>query len=240
MADAQTRDEEVEGTMTTATDRVSMPAGWLWLLRLGFPVLGFALGFLVRPLVQWAIATLDSAPAPLRIAAELPHSWLVPVLTLVGIGVGLWVAAQAAKTTPTVTIDDRGLTAEYDDIERYVPRERIGAVFTDPKELVLLDTSTRELLRVAATDLPSGRLAAALDRHNYPWCGERDPHEHEYRRWIDGHQDLDDHTNDLLRARREALAEGHRAQAEKLRTQLQEHGIVVRNRDRKQQYRTLT
>lgn len=224
-------------TTTNNPDRVTMPAAWLWLIRLGCPVAGFGLGFLVRPLVEWTTSTLDSAPAPLRLAAEIPQVWLVPILTLAGLGAGLWIAAIAARDTLTVTVDGEGLTAEYGDTERYVQRDRIGSVFTDPKELVLLDPDGRELFRAPATDLPRSRLAAALRRHDYPWQGERDPHEDEYRRWLDGHPDLDEHANSLLRARRDALAAKDRAQADTLHSRLQDQGLAVRDRDRKQQYR---
>lgn len=140
---------------TTNTERVSMPAGWLWLFRLGCPAVGFALGFLVRPIVEWATSTLDSAPAPapLRLAAEFPQVWLVPILTIVGVGVGLWLVRNAVRGSLTVTVDDGGLTLEHGDTERYVQRERVGSVFTDPKELVVLDPGGRELFRASATDL---------------------------------------------------------------------------------------
>ncbi|MGH3916286.1 MAG: CysS/YqeB C-terminal domain-containing protein, partial [Pseudonocardiaceae bacterium] len=51
---------------------------------------------------------------------------------------------------------------------------------------------------------------------------------------------LDHPTNALLRARRKALGSGNRVDAEEIHDQLQDHGIVVRDRDKTQQYRRLT
>lgn len=52
--------------------------------------------------------------------------------------------------------------------------------------------------------------------------------------------DLDQETNALLRARRRARDSGNRAEAEEIHAQLQDRGIVVRDRDKTQQYRRLT
>ncbi|MGH3913378.1 MAG: YqeB family protein, partial [Pseudonocardiaceae bacterium] len=131
---------------STIPDRVSMPVGYLWLLRLGCPLVGFGLGFAIGPFVRWVAigpfvrwvsSILQSAPAPLRLAAEIPTPWLVPILTVIGIGAGYWLAQHAER-------------------------------------------------------------------------GTHDPHEADYRRWIDGHPDLDHPTNALLRARRKALGSGNR------------------------------
>lgn len=80
---------------TTAATQVTMPAAWLWLIRLGCPAIGFGLAFGVRPLADWLIRTVDSAPGPLRLAAELPQIWAIVLLTLAG--------GPAAERYPTRT-----------------------------------------------------------------------------------------------------------------------------------------
>ncbi len=227
--------------MTSATpDRVSMPVRYLWLLRLAGPAVGFGLGFAVEPLVRWATSTLHTAPTPLRLAAETPTPWLVPILTVIGAGAGYWLAEQAERDSLTVTVRADSLVTAHRDTERYIQRAHVGSVFTDPKDLVVLDPDGRETFRAPATDLPANRLATTLRRHGYPWHGTRDPHEADYQRWIDGHPDLDEQTNALLRARREALGSKNHTEASKIHTQLQDNGIVVRDRNKTQQYRRLT
>lgn len=224
---------------STTTERVSMSVRWLWVLRVGCVAIGLVLGLVVRPVTEWAIETLDLAPAPLRLAAEVPTPWAVLVLALVGLVVGFWVSEQAERDTLTVTVDDDSLITSRAGDERYLARARVAAVFTDPKDLVVLDVSGREAFRAPATDLPQDDLAAALRRHGYAWRGRQDPYETEYRRWVDGHPDLDDATNALLRARRTALVSQQPAEVDDLRDRLQEHGLVVRDRGKVQQYRRI-
>ncbi|MGH3446007.1 MAG: YqeB family protein [Nocardioidaceae bacterium] len=216
-----------------------MPVGWLWLFRLGCPAVGFGLGFAIHPVVRWAVGTLSFAPGPLRLAAGIPTPWLVPILTAVGIGVGYWIAAEAERDSLTLTVDDDSLVAEHRGTERYIQRSQIASIFTDPKDLVVLDPDGREIFRGPATDLPSDILAATLRRHDYPWHGTHDPHEADYQRWIDGHPDLGHWTNALLRARRNALGSDNGIEADEIHAQLPDRGIVVRDRNKRQQYRRL-
>lgn len=220
-------------------DYVRMPRGNLWVLRLGGAAVGFGLAFGVKPLVQWATSTLDSAPAPLRIAAALPLPWLVPILTVIGIGFGYWLSYQADRDSLTVTVEDDSLTTAQGSTERYIPRSQVGAVFTDPKDFVVVTSTGREIFRGRATDLPAQRLESALRRHGYPWKGTSDPYEDQYLRWIDGHPNLAEDTHSLLKKRQQALANKDQANADTLHGQLQERGIVVRDRAKAQQYRQL-
>jgi hypothetical protein len=220
-------------------DRVGMAAVWLWLLRLGCPAVGFALGFLVGPFVRWVTSFLSSVPGPLELAADIPRPWLVPILTVVGVAVGQWLAISAERDSLSVTVGPDSVVTTHRDSRRYISRSQVGAVFTDPKDLVVLGPDGREVFRGAATDLPVNTLAEVFAKHGYPWLGRRDPHEAEYRTWIDGHPDLPQESNALLRTRRRALESGKRAEAEEIHEQLQERGILVRDRDKAQQYRLI-
>lgn len=223
--------------MTTTSDRVSMPVFWLWLFRLGCPAVGFTLGFVVGPFVRWATSFLSSVPGPLELAADIPRLWLVPILTVVGVAVGQWLAAAAVRDSLSVTVDADSVVTRHGDDERYIACSQVDSVFTDPKDLVVLGPDGREVFRGPATDLPANTLAEVFEKHGYPWLGRRDPHEAEYRKWIDGHPDLDPESNSLLRARRRALDSGKRAEADEIHERLQDRGILVRDRDKVQQYR---
>lgn len=222
---------------TTAATRVAMPAAWLWLIRLGCSAIGFGLAFAVRPLADWLISTIDSAPGPLRLAAELPQIWAIVVLTLAGAGLGWWIAEQAKLEALTVTVDGSSVLVEQSGQQRYLAREQIAEVFVDPKEFVVVDAGGRELFRGGATDVSSGALAEAFERYDYPWKGTADPREQAFGRWVDGHPDLDDETHALLRARGRALSDKKATAAAELQEQLQERGVVVRDRDGGQQFR---
>lgn len=220
-------------------ETVRIPDKYLWLLRIAAPLLGTGLGAVIKPVVGWFTTTFESAPAPLRILADIPTPWAVVVLTVVGAVVGLWLSHEAQQDSLAVAVDAEGLTTTHRNDDRYLQRSRIGSVFTDPHDFVVLDVHGREIFRGPAADLPTERLAAALRRHDYPWVGTRDPHEDQYRGWIDGHPDLDEQTHVLLRSRRAALESDDRAESDRIHRRLQQFGLLVRDRKSKQQYRLI-
>ncbi|MER7016315.1 hypothetical protein ABT324_33230, partial [Saccharopolyspora sp. NPDC000359] len=164
-------------------------------------------------------------------------AWAVPVLTAVGLLAGAWLAAEARKEALELTVDPAGVRLKQQGTERYVRRDQVGAVFQDGKDLVILDASTRQLARHKSSDLSKSQVRAAFEHCGYPWAGDADPHEHEFRTWLDGHPDLDDRTNGLLRARSRALTDKQHGAAADLADQLQAIGIVLRDREGTQQYR---
>lgn len=121
----------------------------------------------------------------------------------------------------------------------YVPRDSIAAVFLDGKELVLLDAETKQITRNRASDLSKTELQAAFERYGYPWTGIADPHEPEFQRWTDGHPNLDEKANKLLRTRARALQDEQPGAAADLADRLQSIEVVLRDRDGNQQYRRI-
>ena len=226
--------------MTTADQRsvtLRMSDAVPWAFRLGLPVVGFGLGFVIAPLVRWLLSTIDAAPGPLRILAQLPTGWAVLVTTVIGVGAGIWLAVEARKEALLITVDHDHVELSQSGEDRYLNRDRIDAVFRDGKDLVLLDAGTSELARNKASDLSWDRIREAFEQFGYPWRGEADPHEAQFRRWVDGHPDLDATAHDLLRRRARALKDDRSGEAGDALDQLRDRGIVVRDRDGAQQYR---
>lgn len=221
----------------TAPTTVRMPRAVLWVVTLVCGALGFGLGFLVKPLVHWIVDVFGDAPGPLRLAAALPTAWAVPVLTAAGLAAGVWLAREAKKEALELTVDHEGVHLEQRGGAKHLRREDVAAVFLDGKDLVLLDAGTRQLARHLATDLSRRKVRAAFERWGYPWAGTADPHEDEFRTWVDGHPDLDDEAHDLLRSRSRALADKRLGAAADLADQLQAIGVVARDRGGDQQYR---
>jgi hypothetical protein len=229
--------------MATTTDRqsvtIKMPVVWLWLIVVVGAGLGCGAGFGVGPLVRWLIDLTGSAPAPLRIAAKLRTVWAVPVLTLVGTAAGLWLASVARQESPVVTIEADHVAVHKADsgLHLHLRHERIGAVFTDGRDLVVLDLGQAELARVPAGDLSTEQLAEACGRFGYPWRGTADPREAEFVPWVDGAPGLDEAGHALLRSRKRALADKRPGAAEEALDNLRAAGITVRDRQGVQQYR---
>lgn len=226
--------------MTTTVDSTTlrMSESLLWLLRLAATGLGFLLGLLVRPLVGWILDTIGDAPGPLRLAAALPTTWAVVVLTAVGLLVGLWLAEAARKESLALTIDPSGVRLAQNGAEQYLARESIGAVFRDGSELVVQGPRTEQLTRRDCSDLGRKDVQAAFTRHGYPWF-DGDPREQDFRGWVDGDPALDEEFHRMLRARSRALADKSPGRAAELADELQASGIVVRDREGAQQYRYL-
>lgn len=217
------------------TIRMSEATGWT--LALACTAVGAAIGLGVAPLVGWLLSTVADAPVPLRLLATLPTPWAVLVTAVLGAGVGIWLAGVARKEALTVSLDDRHVELLQDGRSRYVGRDDVEAVFRDGKDLVFLDARTAELARAKASDLPADRLRAAFERFGYPWRGNCDPHEGEFRRWVDGHPALAADVHGLLRARGRALRAKEPDAAAELHEQLQARGVLVRDRGGTQEYR---
>jgi hypothetical protein len=119
---------------------------------------------------------------------------------------------------------------------RRVPRASTGAVFLDGKQLVLLGHATDELAREGG-DLPDAkRLQAAFLAHGFPWL-TADPHQDEYRRWVEDLPELPAGADAIFRARARALDRGDKEDAEQLRQELGRLGIVVREVGKRQFWR---
>ena len=225
------------GATTDQAVTIRMSEGWLWLIRLGGGALGCAVGFGAGPVLEWLLESFGAAPGPLRIVAGLPPAVAVPVLTAVGLGIGVWVAMVARKESPQVTVDGDHISLLENGSSQHVRRDRVGSVFTDGRDLVVLAGDSGEVARVSARDLSTKALGEALERFGYPWRGTTDPHEPQFTAWSDGTPDLDDTAHRLFRERRNALTDKRTGAAADALDRLREHGLAVRDRDGGQQYR---
>ncbi|GAA4910634.1 hypothetical protein LX16_2683 [Stackebrandtia albiflava] len=221
------------------SETIRIPAVWPWLLGLGAAVIGVGLGFTVRPLVDWAVDALGGAPGPLRLLAQLPTGWAVAATTVLGVLVGLWLAHATVHDTLKVTVTPSAVRLSQKKNERHIARDAVGAVFKDGRELVFLDAATRRLGHGDAADLSAERLRRAFTRFGYPWRDGGDPYAADFRRWVDGMPGLDDRANTLLRRRSRALTDDREGTAADLLDELQGLGLIVRDRDGRQEYRRI-
>ncbi|PRW61854.1 hypothetical protein CEP50_18510 [Actinopolyspora mortivallis] len=201
-----------------------------------FPLVGAA--------VLWGAETLagpitELAWFPFQGVFELVTSLPEPQVTLGVLAVGALAGAVVAhlflRDQVKALVSDEEVTILHGERSRTFHRGRIETAFVDRKQLVLLGTDDRELVRVG-DEVDRRRFRAAFRAHGYGWCEEGDPHEDEYRRWVEGLPDLPAGADALLRARARALEKDDRQDAEQLREQLGELGVVVREGKRKRQY----
>lgn len=220
---------------TVVTDKTKAALILLWG---GSPLAGAAAAWLLKLFAAWLV-TLPWAP--FQGPAELIESFPEPQVSIgalaIGVVAGLVFAAYAVHDMLTVTVTDTSVTLTRRDTTRTVQRSDASVVFVARKTLVILGHDTRELAH-EKTDLNAGALERAFVTHGYPWSAD-DPHETEYRRWVDDTPDLPPGANAVFKARQQALDEGHDRDAEELRAELGKLGVVIRDEKKKQYWRRI-
>jgi hypothetical protein len=224
-------------TYGRTTTTVRIPARYTAIFTVGGAVAGLVAAFIVGPLVGWMLGLIGDAPGPLRLAAELPLVWAVPALTLAGAVVGFLVVASWEEDAGTLEVADGGLTVRSKDADRFIPASAAARVIAEKKELVVLDHGAGEVFRGPVEDEMLPGLREALRAHGYPELETEDPYAADFTTWVNGDGRLDEADEELLRARRRALADGRPGAAEEALEALHRRGLVVRDRDGRQQYR---
>ncbi|MFI7606731.1 hypothetical protein ACIBTV_16540 [Micromonospora sp. NPDC049366] len=223
------------GTRTT----VSGGASELVVLWGGFPLLGAGAGALLGRTASW-VADLPWAPMQglFEALSRLPQPELTIGAALLGVlGGGLLASAGTAQRL-IVRVDRERVGLRRDGRQREVPRRDVRVVLVDGRDLVLLDADGGELVR-ERSDLSQDRLRAAFRSHGWPWA-EEDPHRAAYRLWVPGLPGLPVGADALLRARQDAVSHDRRDDARELRRELGRIGVVVRDEERRQQWRLTT
>jgi hypothetical protein len=149
---------------------VAEPTGIVALVWVAFPLLGAGLLWLLQWSAGW-IAAIRWIPmrGPFLLMDAVDEPWATGGALLLGVLGGLVVAGTAAAERLTVTVAaDRVTLARGDGTVRHIERDRIGEVFRDGKQLVLLGVDTEELAR-EASDLPADRLRDAFEAYGYHW-----------------------------------------------------------------------
>lgn len=211
------------------------PASVFVVMWAGFPILGAA--------VAWGLAQLSGlvdglAWFPFKGIFELVASVPQPQLTIgalaVGALLGLGVAFLGHVETLSVTFSGDTITARRGDKSVEIPAERVESAFRDGKYLVLLDAQGVELLR-EKSDIDADRMRETFVGQGFGWL-EADPHQGQWRVWVDGTPDLPEGGNALLRTRAQELKKSSPDLTD-VRAELLRLGIMVRDDKRKQYWR---
>ncbi|GAA5077197.1 YqeB family protein [Nocardia iowensis] len=224
-------------TTTSAPTVLRFSTLWAWLFGTGGLAIGAGIGFAVPPVGRWLTDTVDSAPAPLRIAMTVPTVWLVPVTTIIGVVAGLVLFEIARQESLTLIVADDHVELSKNGRAQHVPRKKIAAVFREDADLVLTDQDKRRLARFGANDLRRNDIENAFRGHSYPWLDRNDPFGTDFLRWVDGRPETDTAVDAVLRARRRALADKKPLVVEELEEELLGLGVDVRDRQGEQHIR---
>jgi hypothetical protein len=199
-------------------------------------VIGAALGWGLVALLDWLLG-LPWIPlrGPLTLVDSIPDAIALPVLVGLGVVAGVLFGLYALQDEPFVTVGDEDVRLRRGSADRRLPRSAVHAVFLDRKDLVLLGDDGNELDR-EKIDRPADRLAEAFTRHGYPWR-DADPRAGDYRLWTATAQGLPSGAGALLSIRARALKDNKSADAQHLRAELINLGVVVRDEGGQQYWR---
>lgn len=200
--------------------------------------LGFGLGFALPPLVGLLRTALESSPFPTKgvvgLVADMPFSWSVPIMSVLGLVAGVYIANAATKEALRLMIADDRVEYQQNDSEGWISHKDISAIYFDGRYVVFLDHQNLIRHRLDADALSKHDVIDALQSHHYPVYGQ-DPFEDAYVRWLDGRPEFTDQEHSLLR-RRHRLTKDPNARTD-IDELLQQHGIVVRQRQNQLQAR---
>jgi hypothetical protein len=212
----------------------------------GLPLAGLVLGFFLPRIADWA-AKQKWVPfqGPLELISRWDGWWVLASCLALGLIGGVLLAAMALEDTLKTTVSNTEVEFVKNQRTTRVPREKVALAFLDGKEIVLQDSRSAELAREKHDELGAAartKIQTAFHAHGYPWSDAGDPHEGEFRRWIEDDPDLSPAANAVLRAREKAFDQGDKGKADlrELRQELAKLGHVVRDRDRKQYWRSVS
>lgn len=202
-------------------------------------IIGFLVSLAVGPVVSWLLGRIDTAPAPLRLIDQLPLVWSMPLLTLLGALAGWILFSVWDDEVGRVVVGPDTVRLESKKSSVVFSHDEVSEIFLDKDELVMLDLSAGELSRSASDSGLAKELKVAFSTFGYTWVGTKDPHDDAFVTWVDRNLSLDSSVHALLRSRQRALTDDKSGEAESLRDQLAQRGVVVRDRGGTQQYRIL-
>lgn len=202
------------------------------------PLLGLFLGLGILAIADW-VAGLAWAPfqGPFQLVAEAPRPAATIVVLALGAVAGLVFGLVVLGDSLVIEVTEEAVVLRRGDTVTRVERTELGSVHLDAKELVFLDETGLEVARVAS-DLPVDRVRSSLVEARHPWR-DSDPFADDFRRWVEDTPDLTGAANAVLAARARALGKGEAKDAADLRRELIKLGLVLRDRDDRQYWRTV-
>ncbi|WP_072806631.1 YqeB family protein [Rhodococcoides yunnanense] len=207
-------------------------------LGVAAPLVGGVLGFFLPRFASW-VTTLAWVPfqGPFELVASWSSWWVPYVFAAVGVAVGAAFVAVALYESLRVVVAESGIRVTQDGETTGFDRSEAATVFVDGKELVVLDSASRQVVR-APIEEKAHAVEQVFTSHGYSFV-DGDPYESLYQRWVPDTPALPAEINAVMRAREKALEKKSRTDVSELRVELDRLGIVVRDRKSSQYWRPL-
>ncbi|SER68246.1 hypothetical protein SAMN04487944_10842 [Gracilibacillus ureilyticus] len=213
-----------------------LTAGEKALIIIAPPVLGGLLGWFVPSVAEWVI-TLPFIPfqGVLEWIASVESEWVSVLPVMIGVIVGIIFTYYVFTESLKITIRDEEVNLSVKNNRQNIKKRELSSVYMDGKYLVFLNKHGEELYR-GRPESKKELVIEAFSQYEYPW-EDRDPYEDHYQRWVRDHPDYSRHVNALLAAREKALKDLETKEAEVLRKDLADLGIVIRDKGKRQYVR---
>lgn len=218
-------ERESDRVSTTPTTYVGLLAG----VTVATAAAVLAFGWVARLIADhW-----DRHPLVVRVLAERSTTELGWTAAVVGVLVALVVVTAVRREGLTATFRPTGVLLEQEGDALLVAREQLTDLWRDGAWLVCASGDGRQLARRKADTLGWSRLARHAKQWGYQWH-DQDPYRENYRRWVDGMDEVSDEAHELLRQRQEAVRKKKTDEAEVLAGRLQRRDWVVVDRGGRQ------
>lgn len=207
---------------------------------------GITLGYFAISIVEWII-NIDFLPFQdelqfihkiIEKLNDLFASQTALLLALIGGIVGLIAAMMINKRLLVISV-----TRDYIEFKKGANMSQIlasdinGIFVEDIDKLVVLGAKGTELFRnTIFTD--DDFLKTTLLDYGYPWF-DQDPYLSEYQEWKLSDTNLPSYIHTLLKVRSNALERGDNKEADMIREELKHLGIILRDKDEKQYWRSV-
>lgn len=130
--------------------------------------LGFAVPYLARWVADWPWVPFQGL---LRLAGSADASWLVPARPVLGLLLGIGLAAWLIHESPVLHVSSGEVTVSRGGTLRRIPRSEVAGIFRDGSKVVLESSGGRRLFE---GEVEGGKdvVRAAFVSHGYPWEAE--------------------------------------------------------------------
>lgn len=163
--------------------------------------------------------------------------WVSIILMFVGGVIGILLSLTIYSEALKMSIKDQEILINKDDKEKRIRKSEVKEIFMEDNTVVITGKKGQELLS-EKTDIKRNKIREIFLYHQYPWS-EQDPYVDEFILWTLEYNTFGEKANAILYERRNAIREGDNKKAKNLKMDLNELGIVVKDRNEEQYVREI-
>lgn len=161
--------------------------------------------------------------------------WVSIILMFVGGFIGILLSLTIYSEALKMSVNNQEIIINKDDKEKKIRKSEVKEIFMEDNTVVIIGNKSQELLS-GNTDIKRNKIKEIFLYHHYPWS-EQDPYVDEFDIWTLEDNAFGEKINAILYERRNAIREGDKKKAKNLKMDLNELGIVVKDRNEDQYVR---